>query len=190
MKKTTTNKPEQGRRSSSQNAFLQPKNMVKEKTLSGERRNRMISWITFYRLNVHRFIQHYFGIKLFPYQILWIWAMGVKDSFFTVASRSVAKSWLIGVYAVARCVLYPNSSVIIVSSTMAQAAVIINEKIKGLYNDYPNVQREISNITSGLNKHEVLFHNGSTIKVAASRDSARGKLQISKNKNFTLLNPI
>lgn len=161
--------------SRSMNQFLQPKNMVKHEDLSKERKDRLISWITFYRLNIHRFIQHYFGIKLFPYQILWIWAMGVKDSFFTVASRSVAKSWLIGLYATARCVLYPNSSVVIVSSTMQQAAIIIGEKIQGLYNDYPNVQREISNITTGLNKNEVLFHNGSTIRVVASRDSARGK---------------
>lgn len=181
---------DQAKRSKSKNTFLQPKSMVKEKELSEERKNRLISWITFYRLNVHRFIQHYFGVRLYPYQILWIWAMGVKDSLFTVASRSVAKSWLIGLYATARCVLYPNSSVIIVSSTMAQAAVIINEKIKSLYNDYPNIQREISGIVSGLNKHEVTFHNGSTIKVVASKDSARGKLQFSKNKNFTLLNPI
>lgn len=162
--------------SRSQNQFLRPKSMVKEQEISEERKKRLISWITFYRLNVHRFIQHYFGVKLFPYQILWVWAMGVKDSFFSVASRSVAKSWLIGLYATARCVLYPNSSVIIVSSTMAQAAVIINEKIKSLYNDYPNIQREISGITSGLNKHEVNFHNGSTIKVVASKDSARGKI--------------
>lgn len=160
--------------SRSQSIFLKPKSMTKEKEISKERKDRMISWITFYRLNVHRFVQHYFGIKLYPYQILWIWAMGIKDSFFTVAARSNAKSWLIGVYATARCVLYPNSSVVIVSSTMAQAAIIIGEKIQSLYNNYPNVQREISNITSGLNKHEVTFYNGSKIKVAASRESARG----------------
>ena len=165
-------------RARSQDALLRPKEMVKEKEITGAKKNRLISWITFYRLNVHRFIQHYFGVKLYPYQILWVWSMGIKDSFFTVASRSVAKSWLIGLYATAKCVLYPNSSVIIVSSTMAQAAVIINEKIKSLYNDYPNIQREIASITSGLNKHEVLFHNGSTIKVVASKDSARGKVNL------------
>lgn len=154
--------------------FQRPKQMVKEKEMSEKRKNRLKSWITFYRLNVHRFVQHYLGIKLYPYQILWIWAMGIKDSFFTVASRSVAKSWLVAVYAVSRCVLYPNSSVVIVSSTMAQAAIIISEKIQSLYNDYPNVRREIQSITTGLNKNEVMFYNGSRIKVVASRESARG----------------
>jgi len=84
------------------------------------------------------------------------------------------KSWLIGLYAVARCVLYPNSKVIIVSSTIKQASIIIEEKIQGLYNDFPNVAREISSIVSGLNKNEVTFYNGSVIKTVASRDSARG----------------
>lgn len=176
--------------SRSQNMFLKPKTMTKEREVSKERKDRMISWITFYRLNIHRFVQHYFGIKLYPYQILWIWAMGIKDSFFTVASRSIAKSWLIGVYATARCVLYPNSSVVIVSSTMSQAAIIIGEKIQGLYNNYPNVQREIASISSGLNKHEVVFHNGSKIVVAASRESARGKVIMNGKWLNTLLNPI
>jgi hypothetical protein len=171
----TPHATDQTRRSRSQNQFLRPKTMVKEKELSLEKKKRLINWITFYRLNTHRFIQHYFGVKLYPFQILWVWAMGVKDSFFTVASRSVGKSWLIGLYAVARCVLYPNSSVVIVSSTMGQAAIIIGEKIQGLYNDYPNIAREISSIVSGLNKHEVVFYNGSTIRVVASRETARGR---------------
>ena len=162
-------------RANSKNPNLRPKSMTREKELSEERKNQLKSWITFYRLNVHRFVQHYFGVKLFPYQILWIWGMGVKDSFFTVAARSAAKSWLIALYATARCVLYPNSSVVIVSSTMAQAAIIIGEKIQGLYNEYPNIQREISKITTGLNKHEVTFYNGSHIRVVASRESARGR---------------
>ncbi len=178
-------------RSRSRNQFLRPKNMTKSSEITKEKKDRLISWITFYRLNVHRFIQHYLGIKLYPYQILWIWGMGVKDSFFTVASRSVAKSWLIGLYAVSRCILYPNSKVVIVSSTMAQAAIIISEKIQGMCNDYPNVAREILTVTTGQNKHEVLFYNGSVIKVVASRDSARGKEKFYHNrKNFTLLNPI
>jgi hypothetical protein len=171
-KATPTN--DQTRRSRSQNQFLRPKTMVKEKELSADKKKRLISWVTFYRLNTHRFIQHYFGVKLYPFQILWVWAMGVKDSFFTVASRSIGKSWLIGLYAVARCVLYPNSKVVIVSSTIKQASIIIEEKIQGLYNDFPNIQREIASIVSGMNKNEVAFYNGSIIKVVASRDSARG----------------
>lgn len=165
---------QQTNRSRSNNKFLRPKSMIKEKDMSVERKNRLKSWITFYRLNTHRFVQHYFGIKLHPFQVLWIWAMGVKDSFFTVASRSIGKTWLIAVYAVARCVLYPNSKVVIVSSTMAQAAILISEKVQGLYTDYPNVAREILSISTGLNKNEVVFYNGSTIKVVASRESARG----------------
>src|SRR5258706_769430 len=148
--------------------------MKKEKELTQERKDRLKSWVTFYRLNTHRFVEHYFGVKLYPFQIVWIWAMGIKDKFFTVASRSIGKSWLIGLYAIVRCVLYPGSTVVIVSSTMAQAGIIIGEKIQSLNNNYPNIAREILSITSGQNKHEVIFHNGSNIVVVASKESARG----------------
>ena len=45
-----------------------PKSMIKERELSEKRKHRMKLWTTFYRRNVHRFVEHYFGIKLFPYQ--------------------------------------------------------------------------------------------------------------------------
>jgi hypothetical protein len=34
--------------------------------------NKYKKWITFFRRNPHRFIETYFGIKLFPYQIYFL----------------------------------------------------------------------------------------------------------------------
>lgn len=79
-------------------------------------RNRVIDWVTFYRRNIHRFIEHYFGIKLHLYQILWIYFMSICDTFATIASRASAKSWLIAVFALARAVLYPNSEIVVVAA--------------------------------------------------------------------------
>ena len=151
-----------------------PKIMITEKTISEERRNLLIDWITFYRRNVHRFIQHYFGIKLHPYQVLWIYWMGITDSFVSICSRAVGKSWIVAVFACAKAVLYPKSEIVIVSSTKEQAGLIVTEKISSLYDQYPNFAREISNITANANVMQVDFYNGSTIKVVASRDSSRG----------------
>ena len=156
------------------NLLARPKYMIKSKEIDAEKRGRLIQWAIFYRRNIHRFVEHYLGIKLHPYQKLWIWAMGVNNSFVSVCARSSAKTWILAVFSVCRCILYPNSSVVIVSSTLAQAAVILSEKIRSLMNDYPAVAREISSITVGQNKNECLFHNGSTIRTCASRDSARG----------------
>ena len=142
--------------------------------LTEERRERLMEWVTFYRRNIHRFVEHYFGIILHPYQIMWIYLMGISDSFVAICSRGTAKSWLVGVLACARAVLYPNSEIVVVSSTKAQAGIII-QKISTLKNDHPNLAREIDKVVTNMNLWEVTFHNGSTIRVVASRDSARGQ---------------
>ena len=165
------------------NASLTPKKMLTSKEMTEEQRNRMIDWITFYRRNIHRFVEHYLGIKLYFYQRLWIYMMATRASFVAIAARASAKTWLVGVLATSIAILYPNSQVVVVASTKDQAGVIVEDKIKSLRDNYPNVAREISNITTNLNKWAVDFHNGSTIKVVPSRDSARGKIIASSYSN-------
>ena len=152
-----------------------PKSMVREKTITEERKKRRINWITFYRRNIHRFIEHYFGIKLYPYQIIWIYLMSISDSYVSICSRASGKSWLIAVFVLARAVLYPNSEIVVVSSTKEQAGIIVADKATMLRNDYPNIAREIRNITTNMNQWKIDLHNGSIIKIVAARDSARGK---------------
>jgi hypothetical protein len=163
------------RNNEGEDMFKNSKQMVKAEELQGAKRDDLIDWITFYRRNVHRFVEHYFGIQLYPYQILWMYEMGVCDSYVAICSRAVGKSWLIAVYACARAVLYPNSEIVIVSSTKEQAGIIVADKIANLRTNHPNLAREISNVVTNMNKWQVDFHNGSIIKIVASRDSSRGK---------------
>ena len=95
----------------SSNPSIQPKQMNKTKNRGVEWEEKIIDWVTFYRRNVHRFIEHYCQIKLHWYQILWIYFMSISDSFVSIASRASAKSWLIALFAIARAILYPNSEV-------------------------------------------------------------------------------
>lgn len=152
-----------------------PKSMVKEVELSQQKRDNLISWITFYRRNIHRFVQHYLGIELHPYQIFFLYWMSITDSFTAIAARASAKTFLLGIYAVAKAILYPGSLIVVVALSKEQAGIILSEKIVGLKNTYPNVAREIKNIVTSMNQYECQFHNGSTIRVVPSRDSARGK---------------
>jgi hypothetical protein len=163
------------RASNPENQFNAPKQMIRSKELDEQRRIKLIDWITFYRRNMHRFVEHYFGIELYFYQKIWLYFMSTRDSYVAIASRASAKTWLVGVLAVAKAVLYPNSEIVVVSSTKEQAGIIIEEKIKGLQENYPNVAREIKNITTNMNKWQVDFHNGSVIKIVAARDSSRGR---------------
>lgn len=163
------------RRNEGDDLFKNTRKIIKEKEISEERRNKLIDWITFYRRNVHLFVKHYFGITLYPYQQLWLYEMGKCDSYVAICSRAVGKTWLLAVLACVRAVLYPNSEIVVVSSTKEQAGILVSDKITSLRNNYPNLAREISNIVTNMNKWQVDFHNGSVIRIVASRDSSRGK---------------
>ena len=162
------------RNMSSRDVFRQGRDIPLSDKIDIEKENNLIDWITFYRNNIHRFIQHYMGISLYPYQRTWVYLISQSTMFLGLASRASAKSWLIGVYITARCILYPGTIVSLSSSTKSQAGLIVSEKIQSLYNEYPNVAREISNITTNMNKWEVTFHNGSKINVVISGESGRG----------------
>jgi hypothetical protein len=151
-----------------------PKTMIKEKEISEIKRKNIIDWTTFYRRNLHRFVEHYFGIKLHPYQIFWVYLMGIYDTFYAIAARAAAKSWILGVVSLARGVLYPNSEIVIVAATMKQASIILG-KISRLRDDYSNIAREIHDLSMTNNKLECTLHNGSKIKVVSASESGRGE---------------
>ena len=159
---------------SSQNPFIKSKDMVRAKSLDGERRERIKRWILFYRRNPHRFIEHYFGIKLFPYQIMMIWVLQRSNLAYIVASRASAKTFIIAVWALTLAVLYPGIKVVVASKTLKQGGILLSEKLTYLRDTYPNVAREISTIVTNTNAYEATFYCGSTIKVVPSSESARG----------------
>lgn len=156
------------------NQFKAPKVMIKEKDRNEQWQENIIEWTTFYRRNIHRFIQHYFKVELFWYQIIWIYFMSICETFITIASRASAKSWLIALLAYARGVLYPNSEIVIVAASMKQAAIIFG-KMARLKDDYPNIAREIAKFSDTQNNCSCVLHNGSTVKVVACQESGRGE---------------
>lgn len=136
---------------------------------------RFFEWNTYFRRNMHRFIQMYFCISLHLYQIIIIYLMNIFPSFAIVAARASAKSFTIAVFCCAKCVLYPNSRVVVASSTMKQAKLIVSEKIKTeLMKNSPNLCREIEKIIDSQNDTKVIFRNGSTLVVVAADERSRG----------------
>jgi hypothetical protein len=152
----------------------EPDKMLTEAEISRQKKDRLKSWITFYRKNPSYFVEHYLGVTLYPYQRYWINLIVRCTEFLGIASRASAKSWLIGVYSIARCILYPGTIVALASSTKAQAGLIIAEKCAGLRDEYPNIARECSGIVTNQNKWEMTFHNGSKINVVVSGEGGRG----------------
>ena len=106
-------------------------------TFLGSEKNtdHFIQWVTFFRRNLHRFAMDYLGITLHMYQIIMLYLMGINNFIVVIASRASAKSFIIALYACCRCILYPNSLIVLSSATKGQSKLLVSEKIqnKDLY---------------------------------------------------------
>jgi hypothetical protein len=147
---------------------------LSEKEMTKQKQDRIKSWVTFYRFNPSYFVEHYLQIPLYPFQRFWINLMARSTEFVGIASRASSKSWLIGVYSIARCILYPGTTIALASSTKAQAGLIISEKCRSLRDEHPNIARECSNLVSNQNQWRMDFYNGSKINVVVSGEGGRG----------------
>lgn len=136
-----------------------------------------MTWVSYWRKNPHRFVEDYLGISLFLYQKILLYMIERVGVFMYIAARGQGKSFLIALYCIIRCILYPNTNIVLASGVKKQAQLIITEKITFFYNNYEGVRVEIGdrrNIKGGANDTSVTFLNGSKIVAVASNDNARG----------------
>lgn len=143
-----------------------------------KREENLMEWVGYWRKNPHIFASEHLGIKgLFLYQKILLYMMNKYDFFMYIAARGQGKSFIIAIYCVIRCILYPNTNIVLASGTRGQAAKIISEKITSLYDNYAAIRYEIGdprNINTSINRSEVVFANGSKIQAATSNDNSRG----------------
>lgn len=150
---------------------------IKNTSIFQKREKNLMNWVGFWRKNPHKFAEDFIGVRLHLYQKILLFLMNRYDIFMYIAARGAGKSFLLALYAVIRCILYPNTNIIIASGTKGQARLIISEKIVSLYNNSEAVRSEIGefrNIKTGANDAKVSFRNGSKIEAVTSSDSARG----------------
>lgn len=137
--------------------------------------DHFIQWVTFFRKNLHRFAMDYLGLKLHLYQIIMLYLMGVNQFIVVIASRASAKSFIIALYACCRCILHPNSLVVLSSATKGQSKLLVSEKIqKELMNLSPALRKEILKVKDNQNEVIVYFRNHSTITVVPASENGRG----------------
>lgn len=152
-----------------------PRQQEKKEEKSFDYTERLIDWITFYRRNIHRAVQHYLQLDMHLYQSILLYFMNLCPLVVIVACRATSKSFVIAVFACIKAILYPNSLIVIASATKKQASLIVTEKIvKELMPNSPNLRREIKSIKTSGNETEVVFVNGSSIVVVPATDNARG----------------
>lgn len=160
----------------------------------------VLAWGTFFKRNLHRFVIDYLKIPLYEYQAIAIYAMGVSNLICIIASRNDAKSFLVAVYAVARCLLYKGTKFRIGAATEKQAKLIVSEKIIDELREWsPILRREIEDWCIRSNDIFVKFRNGSKITVFVANENARGlrsngicreeTRQIKKNVEDSVISP-
>ena len=141
-----------------------------------------IEWITLFRRNWHIFVDMVLQIKLKPFQMLMIYLMGVSDVFFAICSRGLSKSFIVSLAAIVKMLLFPYSEIIITASTIPQANVLVEKKIRDelikklspyLLHLY---EKEYLVITKSDDGYKITCTlNGSTLEVLPALDSSRGR---------------
>lgn len=128
----------------------------------------------YYRANPQRFCEEFLNIHLKLFQKILIWAMMHYDAFYFLASRGLGKTYLVGLFAVCRCILYPGSKIICCSYTFKQGKEIILKITDDFMQKSSLLRNEISRVSTGQNDCFVYFKNGSWIRVVVAGESSRG----------------
>ena len=146
----------------------------KSKNQQEEFYNGVRLFSSFYRQNPHRLAVDYFGLSLYPFQLILLYLMDKYTFFLWIASRGIGKSYLISIYCIIRAVLYPNSLIVVAAGTKGQAKLIVTQKIVKELMKSEAIKREIKKVETGANEARVQFWNGSTIECVTSSDNSRG----------------
>lgn len=153
-----------------------------EQELANEKSRRIMEgvayWANFYRYNPQRFVKDYLNVNLKLFQKILLYAMMHNNYFMYIAARGQGKTWLIALFCVVRCILFPQTKICIASATRPQANEVLSKIVDDFMKNYTwgsvNLRNEISYSTVGANKAVIEFKNGSWIKVVTASDSGRG----------------
>lgn len=176
----------------------QTDNEIKQEKLQ-RRMGAVANLASYYRSNIHRFASDYLNIKLKIFQKILLFMMNAVTNFFYLASRGQGKSFLLAVFCVCRCILYPGTIICIAAPTKVQAKEIIDKIILQLMPRSENLRAEIEEAQNSLSYAFCKFRNGSYINVVPARESARHyhchiliideRVKVDKNIIDTVLRP-
>lgn len=134
-------------------------------------------WGSYYRKNPERLVRDYLNINLKLFQKILIYMMMISTNFMYIASRGQGKTWLVSLYCVVRCILFPGSKICIASARKEQSLEVIQKIVDDFMKNYGwgsiNLRAEVSEYSTSINGAYVNFRNGSWIKCVVASDSAR-----------------
>ena len=124
--------------------------------------NTIAERCSYYRANPQRFCEEFLNIKLKVFQKILIWAMMKYDAFYFIAARGLGKTYLVALFSVIRCILYPGTKIVAASYTFKQGKEIILKITDDFMQKSPLLRNEISRVSTGQNDCFVYFKNGSS----------------------------
>ena len=128
-----------------------------------------------YRKHPDRFARDYLHLDLKLFQSILLVMMNLCSTVVFIGSRGIGKSFLCAVFCVIKCILYPGSKVCIASGTRGQSVNVLEKIILELKPRSPELALEIEDVKMNGTNAQIVFKNGSYIKVVTASDSARGK---------------
>lgn len=133
-------------------------------------------WAAYYRANPHRFAMDYLHLDLRLFQKILIVMMNYCVITVFIGARGIGKTFLSAVFCVIRCILYPGTKICIASGTRGQSINVLEKILLELKPDSPELAAEIDDKQTRINgtNAQIVFKNGSYIKVVTASDSARG----------------
>ena len=153
-----------------------------DKQIKEDRTSKIMNTVaqraSYYRSNPHRFCSDY----LFPdtpnflktFQKILIWAMIHSDSFCFIACRGIGKTFLVALFSVIKCILYPGTKIVVSSATFKQSKELVGKITDDFMHRSAMLRSEIERTSTGQNDCGVWFKNGSFLVCRVANENARG----------------
>lgn len=137
-----------------------------------------VAWrAAYYRANPSRFCEEYLGLGkgyLKTFQKILLWCMMMYDNFYILACRGLGKTYLVALFCVIRCILYPGTKIVVSSYTFKQSKETVGKITDDFMHRSPLLCSEVKKVSTGINDCGIWFKNGSNIQCKVAAESSRG----------------
>lgn len=113
-------------------------------------------------------------INLYFFQRVYLRILCRHKNVFITATRGTSKSYLQNLAMIIVCILYPNTRRSVVAPTKSQASNITQEKLRDIFEHFPELKKEVKHYRKEKDFTELEFYNGSIFNVVTMSSSSRG----------------
>ena len=111
--------------------------------LSDERKSEIDrnkrEWLTFWRNNIHLYMKHKLKINSYGFQMISYYLMSQAVAYDELTSRGGSKTFKFAAWDLSTMLIFPNTEIVITSSTFAQSCLLIDDKIIKEFSQKPDI---------------------------------------------------